>query len=106
MGVKGWCAGAANCSYATECNSPQGVALDPSSGVLYVFNSNSVCRVPTGGGACVCVRVAWRSCLHSVDSVSTMRAEYSGGLVTVRVINLISMRTRAARFDVFREFYV
>jgi hypothetical protein len=31
-----------------------GVALDPSSGALFVtnYNTNTVCRVPAGGGAC------------------------------------------------------
>ena len=55
---EGWCTGAANCNYATGFSSPQGVTMDPSSGVLYVANTgtNTVCRVPPGGGAC-----AWES---------------------------------------------
>jgi hypothetical protein len=53
--VNGWCAGAANCNYATGLNSPQGVVLDPKRGALFVTNqgSNTVCRVPIGGGACL-----------------------------------------------------
>ncbi len=48
-----WCAGAADCTYATGFNIPYGVALDPSSGALYVVNYgiSSVCRVPPGGNA-------------------------------------------------------
>ena len=46
-------AGAADCSWATGFNGPLGVALDPSSGALFVANyyTNTVCRVPPGGGA-------------------------------------------------------
>jgi hypothetical protein len=56
-------AGVANCSYAKGFIGPRGVALDASSGVLYVSNSgtNSVCIVPAGGGACSCEFSAWQS---------------------------------------------
>ena len=43
--------GAADCNYVTGLNNPAGIALDPSSGALYVTNLGSVCRVPPGGGA-------------------------------------------------------
>ncbi len=45
-------AGAADCSWATGFNYPWGVALDPSSGALFVANhgTNTVCRVPPAGG--------------------------------------------------------
>ncbi len=50
-------AGSADCNYATGFGvQPAGVALDPSSGVLYVTNGESdtatICRVPPGQGAC------------------------------------------------------
>ena len=55
---EGWCAGAADCSYASGLNVPFGVALDSSSGSLYVISgeSKAVCRVPRGGGAYAGVR--------------------------------------------------
>ena len=49
--------GAADCSGATGFGQPNGVALDPSSGAVFVTNYNpdtyakTVCRVPAGGGA-------------------------------------------------------
>ena len=51
------CAGAADCSYATGITFPYGLALDPSSGALYVTSqyTNTVCVVPRGGGARACV---------------------------------------------------
>ncbi len=46
-------AGVADCGWATGFGSPFGVAFHPSSGALFVtnFGSNTVCRVPAGGGA-------------------------------------------------------
>ncbi len=48
-------AGTADCSWAPGFSSPfpVGVALDPSSGALFVTNyfQSTVCRVPGGGGA-------------------------------------------------------
>ena len=55
MTERGWCAGAADCSYATGLQSPMFVAVDPNRGVLYVVSSygSTVCRVPAGGGASI-----------------------------------------------------
>jgi hypothetical protein len=46
--------GAANCSFTSRFSAPLGVALDPTSGVLYVSNGGfkTLCRVPAGGGTC------------------------------------------------------
>ncbi len=46
-------AGTVDFSWATGFNKPGGVALDPSSGALFVVNGGTrpVCRVPAGGGA-------------------------------------------------------
>jgi hypothetical protein len=49
--------GAADCSWATGLNNAYGVAVDPSSGALFVTtqvantNTARVCRVPASGGA-------------------------------------------------------
>ncbi len=62
------CAGAANCDSMTGLKSPSGMALDPSSGTLYVANTgnNSLCRVPASGGACSVAnhRVFCCVCIH------------------------------------------
>jgi hypothetical protein len=48
--------GAADCSWATVPDCAVAIALDPSSGALFVVNrrlwsgTNAVCRVPPGGG--------------------------------------------------------
>jgi hypothetical protein len=48
------CAGTADCNYTSGYHSAYGIALDPSSGALYVTitGTNAVCRVPADGGAC------------------------------------------------------
>jgi hypothetical protein len=59
------CAGAANCHSVSGLRSPSGVALDPSSGVLYVANTgnHSLCRVPANGGACSMAIIAFFRCV-------------------------------------------
>jgi hypothetical protein len=54
IGVVDFGAGTSDCSYATGLSNPSGVALELSSGALYVTSGySSLCRVPAGGGAFV-----------------------------------------------------
>jgi hypothetical protein len=107
MSFEGLCTDAGNCNYASGFNLPAGVALNPSSGVLYVTNpgAQTLCRVPAGGGASSCVfGVAGQTCLRFVVLTCTMPAERLSCGCSYQDVDVLA-RMRCEGADMVRSKY-